>query len=90
MRNAGATRQLTYACDTHWPWKTDDVVEPGALTFRDGALAVPTTPGLGVRIDQDALARAHERYETCGQTSRDDVSYMRRWEPGFTPNTSRW
>ncbi|RLV51281.1 glucarate dehydratase [Nocardioides mangrovicus] len=87
---AAATRQLTYACDTHWPWKTADVIEPGVLDFEGGAVAVPTGPGLGVSLDRDALARAHERYTTCGQTNRDDVSYMRRWEPGFTPNTARW
>ena len=87
---AAATRQLTYACDTHWPWKTSDVIEPGVLEFVDGAVAVPTTPGLGVRLDQDELGRAHERYHRSGQTDRDDVTYMRRFEPDFTPNTSRW
>jgi glucarate dehydratase len=87
---AAATRQLTYACDTHWPWKTTDVVEPGALEFVDGAVAVPRSPGLGVRLDRDELARAHERYLRCGQTNRDDVSYMRRFVPDFEPNTGRW
>jgi glucarate dehydratase len=23
---AAVTPNLTYACDTHWPWKTEDVV----------------------------------------------------------------
>jgi glucarate dehydratase len=87
---AAATRQLTYACDTHWPWKTSDVIEPGVLEFVDGAVAVPTTPGLGVRLDQDELGRAHEQYARSGQTNRDDVTYMRRFEPDFTPNTGRW
>jgi glucarate dehydratase len=90
VHTAAATRQLTYACDTHWPWKTTDVIEPGALELVDGAVSVPTGPGLGVRLDRDALARAHELYQRCGQTNRDDVSYMRRFEPGFTPNTGRW
>ncbi|TWE13214.1 enolase C-terminal domain-like protein [Rudaeicoccus suwonensis] len=87
---AAATRQLTYACDTHWPWKDTDIVEPGVLEFRNGSVAVPTAPGLGVSLDLDALARAHETYQSCGQTRRDDVTYMRRFVPDFTPNTARW
>ncbi|HEY3708389.1 MAG TPA: glucarate dehydratase family protein [Amycolatopsis sp.] len=87
---AAATPHLTYACDTHWPWKTADVIAPGALEFAGGAVAVPDKPGLGIEIDPDALASAHEDYVRCGLTKRDDVTYMRQWTPGFTPNTARW
>ncbi len=87
---AAATPNLTYACDTHWPWKTEDVIEPGVLEFHDGAVAVPDTPGLGVTLDEDALARAHENYVRSGLTARDDAAYMRRFEPSFRPNISRW
>jgi len=89
---AAATPNLDYACDTHWPWKRaeDDVVVPGALTFEDGAVKVPTTPGLGVDVDRDALARLHEQYETCGVRERDDTSYLRTIRPGFSPNSARW
>ncbi|MEU4669526.1 glucarate dehydratase family protein [Amycolatopsis sp. NPDC023774] len=87
---AAATPHLTYACDTHWPWKTTDVIVPGVLEFVDGAVAVPDKPGLGIELDQDALARAHEDYVRCGLTKRDDVTYMRSYVPGFEPNTARW
>lgn len=87
---AAATPHLTYACDTHWPWKVEDVIEPGVLSFRDGAVAVPAAPGLGVRLDEDALARLHENYVRCGLTKRDDVTYMRKYVSGFEPNTARW
>ena len=87
---AAATDHLTYACDTHWPWKTTDVIEQGDLGFVDGAVAVPTAPGLGVRLDRDALARGHEQYERCGLKSRDDSTYMRRFDPEFTAHTARW
>ncbi|SDW24970.1 glucarate dehydratase [Amycolatopsis xylanica] len=87
---AAATPHLTYACDTHWPWKTTDVIAPGSLAFVDGAVAVPDKPGLGVELDPDALARAHEDYVRCGQTKRDDVTYMRRFVGSFEPNTARW
>lgn len=87
---AGATPNLTYACDTHWPWKTEDVVKPGVLSIRDGAVAVPTTPGLGVEIDDDALAALHEQYVTCGIRDRDDTGYMQSIEPTFEAASPRW
>ncbi|SDJ73402.1 glucarate dehydratase [Nonomuraea maritima] len=87
---AAATPNLTYACDTHDPWKTEDVVRPGVLEFRDGSVAVPTGPGLGIELDEDALAALHEQYVTCGQRGREDTAYMRSIVPGFTPNTARW
>jgi glucarate dehydratase len=92
---AAATPNLTYACDTHWPWKdpADDVVEiaePGTLRFTDGAVTVPTAPGLGVDLDRDALARLHEQYLTCGVDARDDTTYYRRHHPHFDPTPPRW
>jgi glucarate dehydratase len=87
---AAATGNLTYACDTHYPWKTQDLIVPGVLEFEDGALTVPTTPGLGVELDPDALALLHEQYLTCGVRRREDTVYMRTIEPGFQPNTRRW
>jgi glucarate dehydratase len=87
-----ATRNLDYACDTHWPWKdtADDVVVPGALVFKDGAVDVPTAPGLGVELDRDRLAVLHEQYERCGVRNRDDTGYMRRFQPDFDPSPQRW
>ena len=87
---AAATPHLTYACDTHWPWKTEDVIAPGALNFVDGAVAVPSAPGLGIELDEDRLAQLHENYVRCGLTKRDDVTYMRKFVDGFEPNTARW
>lgn len=89
---AAATPNLTYACDTHWPWKAaeDDVIVPGALRFENGAVPVPTGPGLGVELDRDALARLHEQYLACGITERDDTGYYRRTHPDFDPTAPRW
>lgn len=87
---AAATPNLTYACDTHWPWKTEEVVRPGVLAFRDGAVRVPRTPGLGVELDRDALARLHEQYERCGLRNRDDTGYMRRIDPRYEKRIPRW
>ncbi|MFF8034210.1 MULTISPECIES: glucarate dehydratase family protein [unclassified Streptomyces] len=89
---AAATPRLTYACDTHWPWKRpdEDVIDPTPLTFHEGRLAVPTAPGLGVELDRDALARLHRQYLDCGLRDRDDTGYMRRFEPSFPTKTPRW
>ncbi len=89
---AAATPELTYACDTHWPWKPagEDVIEPGALSFRDGSVAVPTGPGLGVELDRDALARRAEQYQRSQIRTRDDSGYMREIDPGYRVVTPRW
>ncbi len=87
---AGATPNLRYACDTHWPWKTEEIVKPGALSFVDGSVAVPTTPGLGVEIDVDALAALHEQYVRCGIRDRDDTGYMKSIDPSYQAVSPRW
>lgn len=87
---AAATPNLTYACDTHYPWKDQDIVAPGALDFVDGSVAVPTGPGLGVELDRDRLGLLHEQYLRTDVRRREDTVYMRTVEPGFTPNTRRW
>ncbi|MGA5700458.1 glucarate dehydratase family protein [Peterkaempfera bronchialis] len=87
---AAATPQLGYACDTHWPWKTEDVVQPGALSFTGGAVRVPRGPGLGVELDREALARLHRQYLDCGLRNRDDTGYMRRIDPGYEKKLPRW
>lgn len=91
MTHLGAALpQLSYAADTHTPWQLGvDVVE-NPLTFVDGAVPVPMSPGLGVRLDRDALARLHENYLRQGITGRDDTGYMRRFHPDFDPAKPRW
>lgn len=89
---AAATPNLDYACDTHWPWKSpeDDVIVDGAIGFSEGAVVVPTAPGLGVELDRDRLARLHEQYLASGLRNRDDTGYMRTFEPGFDASPARW
>ena len=87
---AAASPTLTYACDTHYPWKTQDLIKPGVLSFVDGALDVPTGPGLGVELDRDMLGLLHEQYLECGVRRREDTVYMRSIQPDFEVNTARW
>ena len=87
---AAAVPSLSYACDTHWPWKTEDVVAGTPFTFAGGALSVPSGPGLGVELDRDALARLHQQYLACGLRNRDDTGYMQRVIPGYQRVQPRW
>jgi glucarate dehydratase len=82
---------LRYACDTHRPWQTEDVIrEPHVFT--DGRLPVTDTPGLGVELDRDSLAALHQRWLDLPQyRSRDDAAAMRKVRPDFTaPKLPIW
>lgn len=86
---AAATPNLTYALDTHWPWKTEDVITT-PFVFHDGSLEVSREPGLGVELDPDALARLHEQYRRCGLHGRSDTRYMQSIKPNFDAGLPRW
>ncbi len=79
--------QLTFASDTHYPWLVEgrDIIEGEKLRIVDGRMEVPKGPGLGVRLDRDRLARAHEVYQKCGMRRRDDARTMRLVEPAWKP-----
>jgi glucarate dehydratase len=77
---AAVVPELVYACDTHRPWQTDDVITR-PHEFVDGALEVSDAPGLGVELDRDALAALHRRWLDLGVRDRDDVAAMRVADP---------
>jgi glucarate dehydratase len=87
---AASVPHLSYACDTHYPWQDDEVITGGRLRFEAGALKVPTSPGLGVAIDRNALARLHDNYLHCGIRHRDDLAQMRKYDPTFTGQQPRF
>ena len=53
-------------------------------------MPVPTTPGLGVEIDDDALGALDEQYVRCGIRDRDDTGYMKSIDPGYEAVSPRW
>lgn len=87
---AASVPQLSYACDTHYPWQDDEVVQGGRLRFENGSLRVTTTPGLGVSIDREALARLSDNYLNTTIRNRDDLGQMRKYDPGFTGHQPRF
>ncbi|MFE2496037.1 glucarate dehydratase family protein [Streptomyces scopuliridis] len=93
---AATVPNLDYACDSHYPWQTEDVITDSAkarLTFTDGCLDVPDAPGLGVELDRDRLAVLHRRWLDDDGTmrDRDDAAAMRVADPGWVaPPVPRW
>ena len=91
MTHVGATiPNLAYACDTHYPWQVEEVIEGGKLPIEDGSVAPPPGPGLGVKLDRGALARLHRQYLDCGIRVRDDAREMRKHRPDFNPARPRF
>ena len=91
MTHLGVTLpNLAYACDTHYPWQEDEVIEGGKLQIRGGQLAPPPGPGLGVKLDPAALARLHQNFLDCGIRHRDDASEMRKHQADFSSQRPRF
>jgi glucarate dehydratase len=90
---AAACPNLTFACDTHYPWQTekDEIVAGGRIRLADGAVCIPDKPGLGVALDYDQLARGRERYEKIPFRKRDDEAEMRKHvDPDWKRILPRW
>ncbi|MEZ0164187.1 enolase C-terminal domain-like protein [Kineococcus sp. LSe6-4] len=85
---AAAAGNVT-AIDTHWIWQDGQRLTREPLRIRDGFLDVPTVPGLGVDLDEDRLAEAHELHLTHGLGARDDAAAMRFLVPGWTFDAKR-
>jgi len=82
---AAAIPNLTYACDTHYPWQAEEVIVGGKRQFTDGAIRIDDTPGLGVELDEEALEQLHAQYLAAGLTKRDDVAEMQKIQSGWKP-----
>ena len=91
MTHVGATiPNLAYACDTHYPWQVEEVIDGGKLRFEGGSLSPPKGHGLGVRLDRTALATLHRQYQTCGIRKRDDAKEMRKYRPDWSSARPRF
>jgi glucarate dehydratase len=79
---------LSFAADAHYHHLTDDIIVGGKFEYRDGKIAVPDTPGLGVKIDRDKLNEYSELYLRLGGYPYDKDPLRPRWSP-IVPN-NRW
>ncbi|MFD1858860.1 glucarate dehydratase [Aeromicrobium camelliae] len=85
---AAAPGDIT-ALDTHWIWQDGQALTTAPLQIKEGEIAVPQTPGLGVQLDEDALAAAHELYLEHGLGARDDAAAMQHLVPGWEFDAKR-
>ncbi|MFC3493892.1 enolase C-terminal domain-like protein [Glycomyces rhizosphaerae] len=85
---AAAPGEIT-AIDTHWIWQDGQRLTVDPPRIADGAIKVPTAPGLGVELDEECVAAAHERYLRSALTGRDDAAAMQYLVPGWNFNPKR-
>ncbi|SDM30648.1 glucarate dehydratase [Streptomyces sp. cf386] len=91
MAHCGAAAPGEYnALDTHWIWQEGRerlTVEPPRIA--GGEVAVPDTPGLGVRLDRERLLAAHELYQEKALSGRNDAAGMQYLIEGWTFDAKR-
>jgi glucarate dehydratase len=79
---------LSFAADAHYHHLTDDIIDGGKFKYEGGSIAVPTAPGLGVRLDRDKLTEYSELYKRLGSYPYDQDPLRPGWTPTI-PN-GRW
>jgi len=79
---------LTFAADAHYHHLTDDIIEGGKLKYEQGAIAVPSGPGLGVKLDHDKVGAYRDLYRRLGSYAYDRDPLRPGWTPTI-PN-DRW
>jgi len=79
---------LSFAGDAHYHHLTDDIIEGGLMPYQNGAIAVPTGPGLGVKLNRDKLRQYSELYQELGGYAYDQDPGRPGWAP-LIPN-DRW
>ena len=85
---AAAPGEIT-AIDTHWIWQDGQRLTKAPLQIVDGCVQVPKASGLGVEVDMDQVAKAHELYKGMGLGARDDSVAMQFLIPGWKFDNKR-
>lgn len=80
---AASVHHLSYACDTHYPWQSDEILVGGKVPITGGCVHLTDKPGLGVELDRDKLAELNEAYQRCRIRTRNDVAQMQRFRPDW-------
>jgi len=79
----------TTAIDTHWIWQDGQALTKEPLQIKDGKIAIPDRPGLGIEINRAAIDVAHGLYKQYGLGARDDTIAMQFLIPGWTFDDKR-
>ena len=79
---AAAPGKVT-AMDTHWIWQDGQRLTLEPLKIKGGFIEVPTTPGLGIKLDMIEVEKAHQLYKQHGLGARDDATAMQYLVPNW-------
>jgi glucarate dehydratase len=79
---------LSFAADAHYHHLADDIIAGGPFRYEGGSIAVPTAPGLGVKLDRDKVGEYSELYRRLGNYAYDQDPLRPGWAP-TVPN-ERW
>jgi len=79
---------LSFAADAHYHHLRDDIIEGGPMQYEGGAIRVPDSPGLGVRLNREKLREYSELYQRLGGYPYDQDPGRPGWTP-VIPN-DRW
>ncbi|MBA3513035.1 MAG: mandelate racemase [Pyrinomonadaceae bacterium] len=79
---------LSFAADAHYHHLVDDIIEGGKFNYENGAIKVPTAPGLGVKLNREKLNEYGELYKRLGSYPYDQDPLRPGWTP-LVPN-NRW
>ncbi|WP_280193028.1 glucarate dehydratase [Nocardia farcinica] len=85
---AAAPGEIT-AIDTHWIWQDGQRITRDPFRIVEGRIAVPRRPGLGVELDEERVAAAHELYLRAGLGDRNDATTMQYLIPGWQFDSKR-
>jgi len=77
------------AIDTHWIWQDGQALTRDPLKIEGGLVQVPSKPGLGIELDDQALEAAHQMYLAKGLGARDDAMAMQFLVPEWTFDNKR-
>lgn len=62
--------------DTHWIWQDGQELAKEPYKIKNGKMAIPKKPGLGIELDMDRVMKAHELYKQMPTHDRDDAVAM--------------
>ena len=80
-----STPTVSHPYDSHYHHQVEDVItEP--FQYKNGCIAVPTKPGLGVELDRRQLERCAARYRDEG----DAVEFYDPYRPDWIPHLPLW
>jgi glucarate dehydratase len=79
---------LAFKADAHYHHLVDDVIVGGLMPYKNGEIAVPTGPGLGVTLDRERVGRYAELYKSLGGYPYDRDPARPEWFP-LVPN-AQW